>query len=295
MNLFARIPSRWLIGTTGLLSLVAISWLRNIFTYLSSQHSAQYVLSAVFTGIIPACIIVFITKYRGAVHQRLRSRQLISLLNASAEKPIKLNNCYGILKSVKSASNANDICILYVPVSQHPPSIVPLSKVITIKRQKSYSSLHEEIKSLLEVNKITILEALNIEYKAVTAVFECHTQISWLSESIHQLKDLEEAMRVSIAKASGNRLLENAISRLLSEKERYTTQLIELDKNYVDVKRMLKELIDYLEMPEASRHILGLDLQLYQSDNARFELVRESFNEVVEMSNTLNALADYTL
>jgi hypothetical protein len=295
MNLFARIPSRWLIGTTGLLSLVAISWLRNIFTYLSSQHSTQYVLSAVLTGIIPACIIVFITKYRGAVHQRLRSRQLISLLNASAEKPIKLNNCYGILKSVKSASNANDICILYVPVSQHPPSIVPVSKVFSIKWPDVYSSLDRELKNLLEAHKISVLDALSIEYKAVAALFECHAEIKWLNESIHQLKSLEEEMRVSIAKASGNRLLESSITRLQSEKERYANQLLELERVYADAEKMLKELIDYLEMPEAARYILGLDIQLYQRNNSRFEQVRESFTEVVEMSTALNELADYTL
>lgn len=137
---------------------------------------------------------------------------------------------------------------------------------------------------------LEVINELSVEAKATKAAVACLREAEWADKSLEKLQELITSAQDTLAKASGNELLEPAIPRLEEALERFE---IEQEKmlGYRDESRiMLRKLDDFLSVPETLRPILSFDLDsLY--DPARLKELQDSFEEVVTINEAFTELS----
>jgi hypothetical protein len=137
---------------------------------------------------------------------------------------------------------------------------------------------------------ISQLEDLSVEAKAVRAAMECLRELEWTTGALDKLNGLRGSVIDTLAKASGNELLESAIPQLQQALDAFNgerTKLQEANQNATD---MLRKLHDFLNVPEGIRPILNFDFdQLF--DPQRFSALEQSFSEVVLLNDAFRQLS----
>lgn len=146
----------------------------------------------------------------------------------------------------------------------------------------------------LALQGLEVINELSVEAKATKAAVACLREAEWADKSLDKLQELIRSTEDTLAKASGNELLEPAIPRLEEALGRFEIEQEKLSGYRNDSLTMLRKLDDFLSVPETLRPILSFDLDsLY--DPARLKELQASFEEVVTINEAFTELSEQKL
>ena len=144
--------------------------------------------------------------------------------------------------------------------------------------------------TFLNSNQITILSDLAVESKASQAAFQCATEREWAQESLKKLDSMIMSVRETLEIASGNELLAPSIPQLNHALERFKEERRKLQSHVSESDTMLRQLCEYLNVPETIRPILNDDI-IQLADPFRLKDLQSSFNDVILLNEAYRDLS----
>lgn len=136
---------------------------------------------------------------------------------------------------------------------------------------------------------LELVDEISVEGKALRASFDCLEQAVWARGALKQISALEADIVSTLAKASGNELLEPSIPRLQETLETCDGQRSKLAQHIQVSAAAAKKLYDFLDVPEGVRSIINFDLDSL-IDFSAFRDLEDSFNEVVAINDAFREL-----
>ena len=147
-----------------------------------------------------------------------------------------------------------------------------------------------EFSRYLRSQDITVVNDLSVEARATQAAFQCLRERDWAQTSLRRLEEMIASTRATLAKASGNELLEPSIPQLQEALVSFEAEHRKLEQHQRESDAMLRKLHDFLSVPEAIHPIFNFDLEgLF--DPSRLKDLRASFDEVVTLNDAYRALS----
>ena len=162
-----------------------------------------------------------------------------------------------------------------------PSSSVPFD-TFTIKI--TAGSFQHSIRLLFQQNSIEFLQGVSVELSAIQSALKCQEQLAWCFESMNALAKMSDQIDRALSLAPGNPLLEPSVPAMEAAKARINDEsfsIIEAKEFSIDT---LKDLIDYLSVPEELRQPSGIT-ELASTIAIRHDDLRSSFNELLEFNN----------
>jgi len=275
--------------TIVILACLALGWVSSAFVWLATQYGIIFVGASLIIGVLAGLLLANLS---GLIcyYQMFILQGLISEFNHKySGEPIKHRDTYAVVDAI-TVTRKKDIPALiaqYSPASQDIRNSKENVDILTCGSPASTPSSADQLQEVLKANEFFLCDPFSVEYRVIRAIAECQSEIRWLQSSIQKLDEIKQSVQVTIANARGNRLLENAVDRLLEEQVRYSQEERVLAESLSETQKMLSDLVGYLEIPEKARPILGLDFNQYKDENSRFEEVKASFEELVIISKSL--------
>lgn len=142
----------------------------------------------------------------------------------------------------------------------------------------------------LEGQGIARVSDLAVEARATRAALQCARERDWARGALDRLQDLLASLRGTLAKAEGNALLEPSIPQLRQALDAFEGEGGRLRRLARESDAMLRQLHDFLSVPQEIRPILNFDLDGLV-DPARLEDLQASFEDVVSLNEAYRALS----
>ena len=187
---------------------------------------------------------------------------------------------YGFVDSV--GVEGKKITLSIKPVRALLPNSSAPFDTFTIKIADG--SFQQSIRQLFKQNSIEFLQGVSVELSAIQSALKCHEQLAWCYESMNALVKMSDQIDRALSLAPGNPLLEPSVPALEAAKARITDEsfrIIEAKEFSLDT---LKDLIDYLSVPEDLRQPSGIT-ELASAISIRHDDLRTSFDELLAFNN----------
>ena len=194
--------------------------------------------------------------------------------------PCAYEGKYGFIEGTRL--DGNKIILSIKPVSSLLPGSSAASDSFSIKIVDG--SFQHAMRQLFKQNSIEFLQGISVELSALESALKCQEQFHWCIESMNSLVKMSDQINHALSIAYGNSLLEPSIPSMESAKSRITDESFSIAKAKEYAFETLKDLIDYLSVPEELRQpsvISELDITI----SMRHDDLKSSFNELLQFND----------
>ena len=146
------------------------------------------------------------------------------------------------------------------------------------------------VNQLLSRAAVQPLSSVAVETQAFKMALDCLAELSWCQLAREQIAAMIAAAEATQATAIGNPLLEDAIPKLERAIRSFAVEDQKLNQTEDSCSQMLRQLYDFLAVPEMLRPILSMNLNDWDPVG-RLNQLETSFNEVVLLHDTLTELS----
>ena len=196
------------------------------------------------------------------------------------QMPCVYSGNYGFIEVVQA--KGKKITLSIKPVrALVPGSSVPFD-AFTIKI--SGVSFHQAMRQLFKQNSIEFLKGVSVELSAIQSALKCQEQFAWCVESMNALVKISDQIDRALSLAPGNPLLEPSVPAMEAAKARITDESFSIAEAKEFSFETLKDLIDYLSVPEDLRQPSGIT-ELASAISIRHDDLRTSFDELLAFNN----------
>jgi len=227
--------------------------------------------------------IIFIASVAFAVgyfQNRIYVDEANKWLKSRRSWPCIYTGRYGLLDSIKV--EAGKIKLSIKPVKALlPESSVPVD---TFAVKITVGSFQHSIRLLLKQNSIEFLQGVSVELSAIESALKCQEQLTWCLDSMNALTKMCDQINRALSLAPGNPLLEPSVPALEAAKARITDESFRITEAKEYSLETLKDLIDYLSVPEELRQPSGIT-ELASTIAIRHDDLRSSFDELLAFNN----------
>ena len=226
-------------------------------------------------------------------------RQLQALVAAADRRvrqtPCQVQDTFGVIASLQLAGDLHTprIDVRCCTLSAAGKALTTEEVCISLSPPAQRQQLRAAggVANWLRGGGITQLEDLSVECKAVKAAMECLREQEWTNKALGKIDGLRSSVIDTLAKATGNELLEGAIPQLQQALTAFDGERQKLQQANRNAGEMLRKLHDFLSVPAGIRPILNFDFdQLF--DPQRFSALEQSFSEVVLLNDAFRQLSD---
>ena len=168
--------------------------------------------------------------------------------------PCVYSGNYGFIEGV--SAEGKKITLSIKPVRYLLPGSSGSFDTFTIKI--SDGSFHQAIRQLFRQNSISFLQGVSVELSAIQSALKCQEQLAWCNESMTALVKMSDQIDRALPLAHGNPLLEPSVPAMEAAKARITDESCSLVEAKEFSFEALKDLIDYLSVPEELRQPSGI-------------------------------------
>ena len=169
------------------------------------------------------------------------------------------------------------------------PLEVPLPGAAS-PRQAWATELNRQLRSL----DVELVNAMAVEHQAVHAAEAWFKELIWTREALSTLKQMEADLLQTLKLAPGNDLLEPGIPQLEEAQQRLISERQQLTAALNEALNMLRQLVDFLSVPQSVRGLLNFDPQRLH-DPGRLEELRRSFHDLVMLNDIFRELSSKKL
>ena len=187
---------------------------------------------------------------------------------------------YGFIERV--SVDGNKVTLSVKPVCALLPGSLASSDSFSIKIVDG--SFQHAMRQLFKQDSIEFLQGVSVELSAIESALKCHEQFQWCVKSMNSLVKMSDQINHALSVANGNPLLEPSIPAMENAKSRITEESFSITKAKEFAFETLKDLIDYLSVPEELRQpcvINELDITI----SIRDDDLKSSFNELLQFNN----------
>ncbi len=151
---------------------------------------------------------------------------------------------------------------------------------------KGHSGIPQQSVSLLLTRQsIQIISPIAVEATALKTALDCLNELRWCYDAWMKLETMQQAAISTLDKAKDNPLLEHAIPSLQKALLTFKSEEKKIRKNQEETGKMLKQLADFLSIPESLRPILSVDLRDWNPE-IRLKELEQSFNDVILLNDS---------
>ena len=151
---------------------------------------------------------------------------------------------------------------------------------------KGHSGIPQQSVSLLLTRQsIQIISPIAVEATAMKTALDCLNELRWCHDARMKLETMQQAALSTLDKAKDNPLLEQAIPSLEKALRTFKSEEQKIRINQEGTSIMLKQLADFLSVPESLRPILSVDLRDWNPE-LRLQELEQSFADVILLNDT---------
>lgn len=261
----------------------------------------QYVLLLALVGGIGyglfRLIRTYSRLYRDQQHDHLSWRlgkTVRSSGQALAGRLCRYREQYYLIDAVHAAASGTDQAQIHLSTRGLRESAGRVSAAKGVLQFEGPADWHilrqsQSLIGFLEAAGLELVDEISVEGKALRASLDCLEQADWARSALKRLSALEADVRSTLAKASGNALLEPSIPQLQEALEACGGQRSRLTTHIDTSIDTSKKLFDYLAVPVAVRSIINFDIDTL-IDFSGFKDLEDSFNEVVAINDAFREL-----
>ena len=129
-----------------------------------------------------------------------------------------------------------------------------------------------------------VVMGVSVELSAIESALKCHEQLEWCIESMKSLVMMSDQINHALSVADGNPLLEPSLPAMEKAKSKITEESFSITKAKEFAFETLKDLIDYLSVPEELRQPSVIK-ELNITISIRHDDLKSSFNELLQFNN----------
>ena len=142
----------------------------------------------------------------------------------------------------------------------------------------------QAMNQLFRQNSISFLQGVSVDLSAIQSALKCQEQLAWCNEYMTALVKMSDQIDRALSLAHGNPLLEPSVPAMEAAKARITDESCSLVEAKEFSFEALKDLIDYLSVPEELRQPSGIT-ELASTIEIRHDDLRSSFDELLAFNN----------
>ena len=205
-----------------------------------------------------------------------------------------VEGCYGVVRDLVLEGPATDphLCLSLdlLESGASGPLLCSQQQQLNPPAQLAGLRSNSGLARFLESRGVTLVAELSVEARATRAALDCARERSWSQEALATLQQLRRSAATTLAKASGNELLEPSIPQLQQALAAFNAEERKLQQALTEATTMLAKLHDFLSVPAGLRPILSFDLDgLF--DPQRLQALEQSFAEVVQLNEAFRDLS----
>ena len=142
----------------------------------------------------------------------------------------------------------------------------------------------QSVSLLLTRQAIQFISPVAVETTALKTALHCLEELRWCNKARIDLDAMQQAALSTLDKSKDNPLLEHAIPSLKKALKTFRSEDQKIRLNQEATTRILKQLADFLSVPETLRPVLSVDLSHWNPES-RLQELEESFNDVILLND----------
>ena len=155
-----------------------------------------------------------------------------------------------------------------------------------IQLWQGHSGMPQQSVSLLLTRQaIQFISPVAVETTALKTALNCLEELRWCHKARIDLDAMQQAALSTLDKSKDNPLLEHAIPSLKKALKTFRSEDQKIRLNQEATSRILKQLADFLSVPETLRPVLSVDLSDWNPE-LRLQELEESFKDVILLNDT---------
>ena len=255
---------------------------------MTAKNSASgcYVILAIVVGLafwqislVLICIAIVVATV-GYLQDQVNTDDANRWLKSHRSWPCIYSGQYGFIDGVSVEGKKIKLSIR--PVRAMLPGSSEPSDTFTVKIVDG--SFQHSMRQLFGQNSIEFMQGISVELSAIQSALKCQEQFDWCVKSMNALVKMCDEIDRALSLAPGNPLLEPSVPAMEAAKERITDESLSITKAKEFSLDTLKDLIDYLSVPEILRQPSEI-AELESVISIRHDDLRSSFNELLEFNN----------
>ena len=219
-------------------------------------------------------------------NRRLRERYIRHALERHTHAVISIEGVFHQIQNICFSREANQLKLKIFATCLKGEGDHIRSEERQLTLWQAFSGVpRQSINLLLTQQSIQFISPVAVEAVALKTALDCLTELRWCNNASIQLETMQKAASSTLAKSEYNPLLEYSVPALKKALYTFKSEQQKIHLCQEETLRVLKQLADFLSVPESLRPILSVDLNNWNPEQ-RLQELDQSFKDIILLNDT---------